>query len=87
MTLNVEKLGKPLAVIEGKGYLDGKQIWVATGSDKPKEGFPRLDLPEEFHFQQNQPTFANIARSSRRRIQTEKSTSSRRWARTRVWMP
>lgn len=52
MTLNVEKLGKPLAVIEGKGYLDGKQIWVATGSDKPKEGFPRLDLPEEFHFQQ-----------------------------------
>ncbi|QIG59385.1 putative packaging ATPase [Dishui Lake virophage 6] len=52
MSLNVEKIGRPLAVIEGKGYLKGKQIWVATGSDKPKEGFPRLELPDEFHFQQ-----------------------------------
>jgi GTPase SAR1 family protein len=52
MSLNVEKIGRPLASIEGDGYLKGKQIWVATGSDKPKEGFPRLELPEEFHFQQ-----------------------------------
>ena len=42
MSLNVEKIGRPLASIEGTGYLKGKQIWVATGSDKPKEGFPRL---------------------------------------------
>ena len=52
MSLNVEKIGRPLASIEGTGYLKGKQIWVATGSDKPKEGFPRLELPDEFHFQQ-----------------------------------
>lgn len=52
MSLNVEKIGRPLAVIEGSGYLNGKQIWVSTGSEKPKEGFPRLELPEEFHFQQ-----------------------------------
>lgn len=56
MSLNIEKIGRPLCVIEGEGYLKGKLIYVATGSEKPKEGFPRLELPTEFHLQQTPDT-------------------------------
>lgn len=51
-TLNLEKVGKPLAVIEG-GTLKGKNVYVADENEKGdvKRKFQKIDLPVGSKFQ------------------------------------
>ena len=53
MSLNFDKVGKPLAIIEGAGKLKNKQINIsAEDDDKITKSFRRLELPKEQKFQQ-----------------------------------